>query len=145
MSYQGIRGWFVEVALSRCDAYCNGEPYLTARRPLLPLQTAVADPNSNPFPRAVISSPDAITAATAAQVVCDILLLDLGPLDLDLLGLTIHLDRVVLDIHAIPGAGNLVGNLLCAIVSLLDGPGILILIVQILNEIISVIGTLLPV
>jgi hypothetical protein len=52
---------------------------------------------------------------------CDILRLRLGPLDLDLLGLVIHLDRIVLDITAEPGPGNLLGNLLCAIAGLLDG------------------------
>jgi hypothetical protein len=52
---------------------------------------------------------------------CPILHLELGPLDLDLLGLEVHLDRVVLDIRAQPGPGNLLGNLLCAVVALLDG------------------------
>ncbi len=52
---------------------------------------------------------------------CDILKLRLGPLDLDLLGLQIHLDRIVLDITAEAGPGNLLGNLLCAIAGLLDG------------------------
>ena len=52
---------------------------------------------------------------------CDILHLVLGPLDLDLLGLQVHLDKVVLDIVAATGAGNLLGNLLCAITGLLDG------------------------
>ena len=51
---------------------------------------------------------------------CDILRLRLGPLDLDLLGLQVHLDRVVLDITAAAGPGNLLGNLLCAIAGLLD-------------------------
>ena len=52
---------------------------------------------------------------------CDVLNLVLGPLDLDLLGLQVHLDKVVLDIVAATGAGNLLGNLLCAITGLLDG------------------------
>jgi hypothetical protein len=30
------------------------------------------------------------------------------------------LDEVTLDVNAIPGAGNLLGNLLCAVVGLLD-------------------------
>jgi hypothetical protein len=55
------------------------------------------------------------------QEPCPILHLELGPLDLDLLGLEVHLDRVVLDVTAQPGPGNLLGNLLCAIVGLLDG------------------------
>jgi hypothetical protein len=52
--------------------------------------------------------------------VCDILFLDLGPLSLDLLGLTIDLSQIILDINAVPGPGNLLGNLPCALVGLLD-------------------------
>lgn len=54
---------------------------------------------------------------------CTILTLDLGPLHLDLLGLVIDLAPINLDITAVPGAGNLLGNLLCAVAGLLDGPG----------------------
>jgi len=62
-------------------------------------------------------------SARSAQgaAACDVLHLVLGPLDLDLLGLQVHLDKVVLDIVAATGAGNLLGNLLCAITGLLDG------------------------
>lgn len=52
---------------------------------------------------------------------CDVLNLVLGPLHLDLLGLNVDLNQVVLDITAQTGAGNLVGNLLCAVTGLLDG------------------------
>lgn len=52
---------------------------------------------------------------------CDILFLDLGPIALDLLGLNVDLSQIVLDIYAVPGAGNLLGNLLCAVAGLLDG------------------------
>jgi hypothetical protein len=56
---------------------------------------------------------------------CSILTLTLGPLDLDLLGLMVHLDQVVLNITGETGPGNLLGNLLCAIAGLLDpGPGL---------------------
>ena len=51
---------------------------------------------------------------------CDILFLDLGPIFLDLLGLQVDLSQIVLDIDAVPGPGNLLGNLLCALVRLLD-------------------------
>ncbi|MCW2835411.1 MAG: transporter substrate-binding protein [Nocardioides sp.] len=65
-------------------------------------------------------------APTAARVAagaaaCDILNLVLGPLDLNILGLQISLNRVVLDVVAVAGAGNLLGNLLCAVAGLLDG------------------------
>src|SRR5512144_1772845 len=62
-----------------------------------------------------------MTAPPEQLAVCPILHLDLGPLDLNLLGLRVHLDRVVLDITAEPGPRNLLGNLLCAIAGLLDG------------------------
>src|SRR3954470_22865013 len=51
----------------------------------------------------------------AAQRSCTILDLTLGPLDLNLLGLLVHLDRVHLNITAQPGPGNLLGNLLCSV------------------------------
>ena len=44
----------------------------------------------------------------------EVLHLVLGPLDLNLLGLVVHLNQVVLDITAQSGPGNLLGNLLCA-------------------------------
>jgi hypothetical protein len=54
---------------------------------------------------------------------CRILTLDLGPLNVDLLGLVIDLAPISLDVTAVPGAGNLLGNLLCAVAGLFDGPG----------------------
>jgi hypothetical protein len=56
------------------------------------------------------------------QATCDILHLDIGPIALDLLGLQINLSRIVLDIVAESGAGNLLGNLLCAVANLLNNP-----------------------
>ena len=78
------------------------------------------------------------TAAAVAQVTasCSILHLDLGPLHLNLLGLQIDLSQVVLDITAVPGAGNLLGNLLCSIANLLNDPSGL---AQILNQILGIL------
>jgi hypothetical protein len=68
------------------------------------------------------SLPAAPGTVTTSVVGCEILDLVLGPLDLNLLGLQIHLDVVHLNITAVPGAGNLLGNLLCAVAGLLDAP-----------------------
>jgi hypothetical protein len=79
-------------------------------------------------------------AGTAGRASCDILHLVLGPLDLDLLGLQVHLNRVVLDVVAATGAGNLLGNLLCAITGLLDGTpaaGLLGQLVNLLNQVLA--------
>jgi hypothetical protein len=59
----------------------------------------------------------------AAQLsTCRILTLRLGPLDLNLLGLRIQLNRINLRITGQRGPGNLLGNLLCGLAGLLDPP-----------------------
>jgi hypothetical protein len=62
-------------------------------------------------------------AGAQAGGTCKILDLTLGPLDLNLLGLMVHLDTVHLEITAQQGPGNLLGNLLCGVAHLLDGGG----------------------
>ena len=72
---------------------------------------------------------------------CQILDLVLGPLDLDLLGLQVHLDTVHLNITAQQGPGNLLGNLLCAVAGLLDNTGSpLGGIAALLNQILGALG-----
>jgi len=71
---------------------------------------------------------------------CEILHLELGPIDLNLLGLVVHVDRIVIDITAQPGPGNLLGNLLCAIAGLLDQPGApLGIIADLLNSLLDLL------
>jgi hypothetical protein len=88
-----------------------------------------------------VSVGDVATAAAAPGIqplaTCPILHLDLGPLALDLLGLQIDLSRIILDITAVSGAGNLLGNLLCAVTGLLDNPSGL---AALLNQILSILG-----
>ncbi len=69
---------------------------------------------------------------------CDVLHLELGPLDLDLLGLVVHLDKIVLDITADP-SGGLLGSLLCAVANLLNTNGALADIVNLLNQILALL------
>lgn len=84
---------------------------------------------------------DARTSGRAAA--CDVLNLVLGPLDLNVLGLQVNLQRVVLDIVAVSGAGQLLGNLLCAVAGLLDGgllAGILGQLTTLLNQILAALN-----
>ena len=74
-----------------------------------------------------------------AAAVCQILNLVIGPLHLNLLGLVVDLNQVHLVITAVPGAGNLLGNLLCAVAGLLDGTGTPTAIAQLLNQILSLL------
>jgi hypothetical protein len=80
-------------------------------------------------------------ASVQAQATCEILNLVLGPIDLDLLGLKLHVNRIVINLTAESGSGNLLGNLLCAVAGLLDGPeplsALLGQLVDLLNQILG--------
>jgi hypothetical protein len=80
--------------------------------------------------------------AAAVTASCPILNLVLGPLNLNLLGLQVTLNQVILNITALPGAGNLLGNLLCDVAGLLNPgagglTGVLDELVAVLNQILS--------
>ena len=87
-----------------------------------------------------VTSGSAARGTSAAS--CDILNLVLGPLDLNILGLEVHLNQVVLDIVGATGAGNLLGNLLCAVAGLLDGGALLGQIAGLLNQILAILNGL---
>ena len=79
------------------------------------------------------------TGKANALPACSILNLKLGPLHLNLLGLVVHLNRVHLTIRALPGAGNLLGNLLCRITHLLGSGAGLGQISTLLNRVLSML------
>ena len=56
---------------------------------------------------------------------CSILSLDLGPINLNLLGLVVRTNQIQLRIDAVQGPGNLLGNLLCGITGILNPAGAL--------------------
>lgn len=90
-----------------------------------------------------VNASGARSANAQAAASCNILHLVLGPLNLNLLGVTVHLNRVVLDITAHSGSGNLLGNLLCAVAHLLDNtsPSLtdLLKLSSLLNRIIGIL------
>ena len=71
---------------------------------------------------------------------CQILDLTLGPLDLNLLGLLVHLDQVHLNITAQSGPGNLLGNLLCGVAGLLDNGASGNAIANLLNRLLGILN-----
>jgi len=91
---------------------------------------------------AVTSGTQSLALPVAATGTCAILHLTLGPLDLNLLGLQVHLNQVVLNIDAQSGPGNLLGNLLCAVAHLLDGSGPLGSIAALLNQVLAILQSL---
>src|SRR5258708_8652840 len=77
------------------------------------------------------------TITSTATSSCTILHLVLGPINLNVLGLTVTTNQIVLDISAIPGPGNLLGTLLCSIANLLNNPNQTL--VGLLNNLITVL------
>jgi hypothetical protein len=84
-----------------------------------------------------------ITSPLQVTGTCTILDLTLGPLDLNLLGLRVQLNQVHLVITAVTGAGNLLGNLLCSVASLLNGGGPLSTLLSNLQDLLNqILGAL---
>jgi len=77
-------------------------------------------------------------ASVHAQATCNILDLYLGPIDLDLLGLILHVNQIHIHLTANP-AGGLLGSLLCSIANLLSTNGALSDIVAALNDILAIL------
>jgi hypothetical protein len=82
-----------------------------SRRLLLPASfTTGAQTSQVPPPSQIPPTPGA----------CPVLYLDLSPLTLNLLGVLVRTSRIEVRIEAIPGPGNLLGNLLCGLLGLLN-------------------------
>jgi hypothetical protein len=75
-----------------------------------------------------------------AQATCEILDLVLGPIDLNLLGLRLQVNRIHIRLTATQGA--LLGDLLCAIANLLNGGNVLGQLGQIANLLNQILGVL---
>ena len=86
------------------------------------------------------------TAAVTTPGTCPVLTLSIGQIHLNLLGLDVTLSAINLDIVAQSGPGQLLGNLLCAVVHLLDGPtsgGVSTALTNLLNTINALLSGLL--
>ncbi|KAJ3262986.1 hypothetical protein HK104_006711, partial [Borealophlyctis nickersoniae] len=75
--------------------------------PDTPIQLPVESLNGHSSATPAASGTTGTTALSKRAPKCDVLNLVLGRLDLNLLGLEVHLNKVILDIVAVPGAGQL--------------------------------------
>jgi hypothetical protein len=90
-----------------------------------------------------VASPTAGAAQiTPTPNACRILSLDLGPIDLNLLGLRVRTNEINLLIEAIPG-GGLLGDLLCAVTNLLNPGGVLGPLTTALNDLVGALNGIL--
>jgi hypothetical protein len=103
--------------------------------------TSIAWPVASGGSAAADAAASCDTAAETTRA-CDILNLVLGPLHLDLLGLVVDLNQVVLNITGTTGAGDLLGNLLCAITGLLDAGSLGQQVVNLLNQLVGILAGL---
>ena len=85
----------------------------------------------------VTNVPVTIPISAADPATCTILTLHTGAIDLNLLGLVVHISPIDITITAVSGPGNLLGNLLCAIANLLNGGGPLTSLRGLLNQILA--------
>jgi hypothetical protein len=74
---------------------------------------------------------------------CEVLNLVLGPITLNLLGLVVRTNQINVRIDAVPGNGNLLGNLLCAVTNLLNPTGALGQLTGALNNLAAALNALL--
>jgi hypothetical protein len=116
----------------------------TATPTLTPTATATPTPLLS-----LLNTPTPTPTTTAGTTTgCNILHLVLGPLHLNLLGLVVDLNQVILNVTGQTGAGNVLGNLLCAIagipVSTPPTPGTPALLTNLLNAVLAVLGLGLP-
>lgn len=73
----------------------------------------------------VVESTDFSTLASfVTQGACGILFLDIGPIELNLLGLVVDVSELEVNVAAIPNDG-LLGELLCSLAGLLDTGGVI--------------------
>jgi hypothetical protein len=79
------------------------------------------------------------TLVTGATGSCTILHLTLGPIHLDLLGLVVDTNQIVIDISAHPGSGNLLGNLLCGIANALNTGQTSSQLATLLNQLLAIL------
>jgi hypothetical protein len=96
-----------------------GKKKVTKDNVRLPATVANA---SNPAAAQAAQVPPLPLPPLPAGNACSILSLDLGPINLNLLGLVVRTNQIQLRIDAVQGPGNLLGNLLCGITGILN-PG----------------------
>jgi hypothetical protein len=78
-----------------------------------------------------------VSSITAART-CQVLFLELGPIDLQLLGLNVHINKITIRIDADPSQGIL-GQLLCAIAGGF-AQGLLQQVANLLNQLLGLLG-----
>ena len=130
-------GKMVAVGNLRGTMRKNGKTKRVAKNAvIMPASVAGAGPASLPTPAKASQLPPIPTA-------CEILNLVLGPITLDLLGLVVRTNQINVRIDAVPGQGNLLGNLLCAVTNLLNPTSAIGALTGAINQLTAALNALL--
>jgi hypothetical protein len=103
----------------------------------MPLARSGGGSTNGSTPTSAATLPQAAGAATQA---CETLGLVLGPLDVQLGGRAVHIDRTNLDLMVTPGLSDRFGALLCQVGSQMDGGSRPAELVTTLNALLDLIG-----
>ena len=116
--------------------------FITRNHQTYALGTLAGHIGSRKVPAHSVRIPVSVTQPAGAQAAatCQVLDLVLAPLDLNLLGLKVHLDQVHLNVAGETGPGNLLGNLLCSITGILDSSPVGTQLTQILNVVLAILN-----
>jgi hypothetical protein len=116
-SKKNSKTFLTDVASSLTSAFSNGDMTVSS----LPVNAATSTVVST-IDYQQLSTELVESGVTPGSNACPILHLEIQDVNVRLLGLRIQsLAPIVLDVTAIPGEGNLLGNLFCQLAHLLDG------------------------
>lgn len=85
---------------------------------IVPVQSAAGQASTSMSTRQPSSTLGSLSQQAGS---CTVLHLVLGPINLNLLGLNVTTNQIVVDISGQQGPGNLLGNLVCGVANLLNG------------------------
>jgi hypothetical protein len=96
--------------------------------------------NVGPGPSAVTAAPTSSAAVQPQATTCGVLHLDVGAVNLNLLGLQVATQPVTIDLSAVSGGTDVLGHLICTVLSTLNN---VVGLVDVLNNLLGVVGGLL--
>jgi len=101
------------------------------------LKGALADSKGNPLGRV---DQEVVLPVNGVTSTCDVLRFELGPADVEILGVQVHLRKDVLGIEPRDGPSQTLGDLLCSSANLLDSHPLPDAIATALNEVLRTMG-----
>src|SRR4051794_17576614 len=137
-------GKMVTVGNVRGTMRKNGKTKRVAKNGvIMPASVAGAGPADLPTPPATAAQQPPPNTLPDIPNACQVLNLSLAPITLNLLGLVVRTNNIQVRIDAVPGNGNLLGNLLCSVTNLLNPGGGLGPLTTAINQLTAALNAIL--